>query len=70
MTANVGTIDRLFRIVLGVILIALPVISEFAIFDSIAATVISVIAGIIMIGTAALRFCPIYRIFGLRTCRT
>ena len=70
MTANIGTLDRLFRIALGVVLIALPMVSGLAFFDSVAATVVAVIAGIIMIATAALRFCPLYRILGMRTCRT
>lgn len=70
MTANVGTIDRLFRIVLGAVLILLPFVGGFAIFESTAATVVAVIAGIIMIATSALRFCPLYRILGMRTCRT
>jgi hypothetical protein len=70
MTANVGTIDRLLRIVIGVILLGLPFMSGLAIFESTAATVVAVIAGIIMIATSAMRFCPLYRIFGLRTCRT
>ena len=70
MTANVGTIDRLVRIIIGVILLGLPFLSGFAIFESTAATTIAVIAGIIMLATSAMRFCPLYRIFGLRTCRT
>lgn len=69
MTANLGTIDRVFRIVLGIVLLAAPFVSGMAIFESSAATVVAVVAGVIMVATSALRFCPLYRIFGIRTCK-
>lgn len=69
MTSNVGTLDRSLRFVLGVVLLALPFLSSLAIFASGTATLISVIAGLVMLGTSALKFCPIYRLFGLRTCK-
>ncbi|MCG3268154.1 DUF2892 domain-containing protein [Yoonia sp. I 8.24] len=69
MTANVGTIDRLVRIIIGAALLLLPFMSSFALFESTAATVIAVVAGVILIATSAMRFCPLYRILGLRTCR-
>jgi hypothetical protein len=28
-----------------------------------------VIAGIALLGTSAMKFCPMYRIFGIRTCK-
>lgn len=69
MTANVGRIDRLLRIVIGVVLLVFPFVSGLAIFESTAATVIAVIVGIVMVATSAMRFCPLYRILGLNTCR-
>jgi predicted benzoate:H+ symporter BenE len=69
MTTNVGTIDRVFRIVLGLVLLAAPFISGMALFASTPATIISVIAGIALLGTSAMKFCPMYRIFGIRTCK-
>lgn len=69
MTMNVGTIDRVFRLLLGIILLAAPFVSGLAVFASSTATLISVIAGIVMLGTSALKFCPLYRIFGIRTCK-
>ena len=70
MTTNVGTVDRVFRLLLGIILLAAPFASGFAVFASSTATIISVIAGVVMIGTSAMKFCPLYRIFGIRTCKT
>ncbi len=69
MTLNVGTFDRIFRLVLGVILLAAPFVSGLAMFENTAITVVSLIAGGVMIATAAMRFCPLYRIFGIRTCK-
>lgn len=69
MSVNVGTIDRIIRIILGVVLIALPFVSGIALFANTTWAAIAVIAGIIMLATSAMRFCPIYRIFGIRTCQ-
>jgi len=64
--ANVGTVDRLFRLILGAILIALPfVMSNLALPSMLG--IVSLIAGIVLAGTAVIKFCPIYGIFGLRT---
>lgn len=70
MTSNVGAADRIFRLILGAVLLLAPFISGMALFDSSLATGISIIAGVIMITTSAMRFCPLYRIFGIRTCRS
>lgn len=68
MTTNLGTLDRVLRLVLGLILLAAPFVSGLALFDSSTATIISVIVGIVMVATSAMKFCPLYRIFGIRTC--
>lgn len=68
MTSNVGTIDRVFRLMLGIVLLAAPFLSGFAEFDGTTATVISVIVGLVMVGTSTMKFCPLYRVFGIRTC--
>jgi hypothetical protein len=54
---------------LGVILLVAPFISGMAIFEGSVATIISVLAGLVMLATASMRFCPLYRIFGIRTCK-
>lgn len=69
MTANVGSIDRVLRIVLGLVLIALPFVTNMAMFASGTATVIAVVVGVVLIATSTMRFCPLYRIFGIRTCK-
>ena len=69
MSANVGSIDRIIRLVAGIVLVALPFLTNMAIFASGTATIISVVVGLILIGTAAMKFCPLYRLFGIQTCR-
>lgn len=69
MTTNIGTIDRVLRLVLGIILLAAPFVSGMALFASGAATAISVVVGVVMIATSAMKFCPLYRILGVRTCK-
>jgi Protein of unknown function (DUF2892) len=64
MSANVGTIDRVLRILIGVVLAVL-------FFNgTVAGTlgVVLLVVGLVLILTALVKFCPIYRIFGASTC--
>ena len=63
---NVGTIDRAIRLLIGIAAIAGVFIGPLsgAGWERIALGLV----GLIMIGTSAFKFCPIYRVFGLRTC--
>lgn len=65
MTINVGTIDRLARAVIGLACIALVFIGPFATagWPRYALGVV----GAIMLLTAAIKFCPLYRALGLST---
>ena len=69
MTTNLGNFDRIVRALLGIVLLAAPFVSGLEIFNGTAATIISVIAGLVMLGTSAVKFCPLYRIFCIRTCK-
>jgi uncharacterized membrane protein len=66
---NVGTIDRAFRLILGVVLLVAPFISGMALFNSTIVTAISVIAGVVLLVTSMTRVCPLYSIFGIKTCK-
>lgn len=68
MTANVGTIDRIIRLVAGLALIAAALFSGAAVF---AGTMmwVALAVGIVLVATSAMRFCPLYRILGMRTCK-
>jgi hypothetical protein len=69
MTVNVGTLDRIIRGILGIVLLALPFVSGMALFDSTLATILSFVVGLVMLGVAATRSCPLYTILGMRTCK-
>lgn len=61
MTANVGTADRVIRIIVGIALLA------FAALDQGEWRWVGLI-GIVPIATALMRFCPLYSVLGMRTC--
>lgn len=64
---NLGSIDRLIRLILGAILIVLPLVTNlFAGWGSWQYAVS--IIGAVLVLTAAFRFCPAYMLFGIRTC--
>ncbi len=60
MTRNVGNLDRIARFVLDALLIALAAIRTIGAWGYL---------GVIFVGTAFVSFCPIHRIFGLKTCQ-
>ncbi|MEO9821940.1 MAG: DUF2892 domain-containing protein [Paracoccaceae bacterium] len=60
MTRNLANWDRIARFVLGALLILLAVTGSIGVWGYI---------GAIFVGTAFVSFCPIYRIFGLKTCQ-
>jgi hypothetical protein len=69
MTVNVGKIDRILRVVVGIVLLIAPFATSWSFAQSSVGMAVFIIAGIVMIATSAMRFCPMYRIFGIRTCQ-
>jgi len=67
--ANVGIIDRVFRLVVGGVLIAAPFAADMPVFENDMYKYGAVAVGVILVATAAMKFCPIYPILGLRTCK-
>lgn len=66
--ANIGFLDRILRVVVGLALIGGPVVADGS-FASLGSWRYAVIAaGVVMLATAVFRFCPAYRLFGIRTC--
>ncbi len=65
MSANIGSADRLIRIILGLVLIALAFMSGWSMLGNI----VSAVVGVVLVVTALFRFCPAYRLFGIRTCK-
>ncbi len=58
MSANVGMIDRVVRLVLGLILISQVFYGLQTPFGWL---------GAVLVATSVFSFCPVYRILGLRT---
>ncbi|HJV68220.1 DUF2892 domain-containing protein [Ideonella sp.] len=59
MTTNVGTIDRIFRIVLGLALIGLSLGGQIGVWGWI---------GLVPLATGLLKTCPLYSVLGISTC--
>ncbi len=65
MNANVGKLDRIVRIVAGIVLAVLY-------FNgTLTGTlgVVLLVVGIVLILTALIKFCPLYRVIGMSSCR-
>ncbi|MGJ8596299.1 YgaP family membrane protein [Sulfitobacter sp.] len=69
MSVNVGDIDRILRALLGLILILAPLLNMPAMWSSAVLAYGSMAVGLVLLATAVLRFCPLYRILGLSTCK-
>lgn len=59
MKTNVGGIDRILRIAIGLVLIALTVTGTIGIWGWL---------GVVPLATGAMGWCPPYAIFGWNTC--
>ncbi len=67
--ANVGRFDQIIRLIVGIALIAVPYFYVSEIWQSELYRFGIPAVGTILILTAFIRFCPLYKIIGLRTCR-
>jgi hypothetical protein len=61
MATNVGGIDRVLRIVAGVVLLALGAVGPLGWWGLI---------GLVPLGTGLMRSCPVYSLLGVSTCPT
>ncbi|GAA4399405.1 hypothetical protein GCM10023168_06660 [Fodinibacter luteus] len=64
MTANVGSTDKVIRLVLA---LAAVVGAFVAGFTTVAGILLLVLAAVLAV-TAVTGFCPLYRVLGLSTC--
>ncbi|MET3793995.1 DUF2892 domain-containing protein [Aquamicrobium segne] len=70
MKLNVGTPDRIARLIIGVLLLVAPFVTGWALFTNPLWTWIFVIVGLVLAVTGLVRFCPAYALFNLSTSRT
>ena len=61
MKTNVGSTDRIIRIVLGLALIALTLTGNIGMWGWL---------GVVPLATGAIGWCPPYAILGISTCKT
>lgn len=66
--ANIGSIDRAFRLVAGLGLLVVWMFFADSLASLGAWRHAAPVAGLVMLGTALFRFCPAYLLFGIRTC--
>jgi hypothetical protein len=65
MTCNVGGIDRVLRIIVGLVLISLVFIGDRIIGQNVVWGWI----GIVPLVTGIFKFCPAYTLIGVKTCK-
>ena len=64
MKKNVGGIDRVLRLIIGVVLVIVGPL----LFCGVWSWVLTII-GVVLLLTAAIGYCPPYAIFGISTCK-
>ena len=64
MTANVGSTDRVLRIVLAIAAVVGAYVAGMSSLLGIVLLVVGAVLGV----TAFTGFCPLYRLFGMSTC--
>lgn len=69
MGKNIGSVDRILRLIVGALLLVLPFASGIEMFDTGPMKFGTAIVGLVLVFTALVKFCPLYRIFGIRTCK-
>jgi membrane protein YdbS with pleckstrin-like domain len=69
MSVNVGTFDRVLRLVVGLLLAIAPFATDIALFQGTVPMAISVAIGAVLVLTALVRVCPLYALLGMKTCR-
>jgi hypothetical protein len=69
MLTNVGTIDRVLRAALGIVLLYLAFLSGLSLFAEPVFKYGVAIVGVVLLATSTLKLCPLYSIFGIKTCK-
>ena len=59
MTSNIGSLDRILRVLVGLGLLSLIFVGPKTLWG---------LVGLVPLGTALIGLCPAYRLLGLNTC--
>lgn len=65
MNANVGNADKLIRLVLAVV----AAVVAFSVGAGSALGIVLLVVAAVLLVTAAVGFCPLYRLIGMSTCK-
>ena len=68
MKKNVGTIERSIRAIVGIVALV-AAFTTLGALEGATLGVVAVVVGVVMLGTAAMGWCPPYAIFGISTCK-
>ncbi|EHJ91102.1 YgaP family membrane protein [Vreelandella boliviensis] len=60
MNSNVGGIDKILRILVGIVLIVLALTGTIGVWGWI---------GVVPLATGLFNFCPAYKLLGINTCK-
>ncbi|MCJ7450760.1 MAG: DUF2892 domain-containing protein [Candidatus Nanohaloarchaeota archaeon QJJ-9] len=71
MEKNVGNMDRIVRLVLGVLLVALAAVSYFGVTEMVSfgmeINAVAAVVGVVLVVTGFLKTCPLYSVVGFDT---
>lgn len=59
MQANAGKLDRILRVIVGLVLLSLTVIGPQSMWG---------LVGLVPLLTGLMGFCPLYTVLGIKTC--
>jgi len=68
MIKNVGSTDKIIRLVVGAALLAWTFLSLGGLSTTMG--IVAAVVGVVLIATALLNFCPLFKIFGISSFRS
>ncbi len=66
---NIGSADRTLRAIIGLVLIVGTLIPSLPLASAPVLQAIVFTVGLVLLLTAVVRFCPLYRLIGVSTCK-
>ena len=66
---NIGSADRILRAIIGLVPIVGTLIPSLPLASAPVLQAIAFIVGLVLLLTAVVRFCPLYRLIGVSTCK-
>ena len=64
MTKNIGGMEQMIRLVLGVLALGMAVFGGLPTW----AVVVTGVVGVVALVTGSLKYCPVWTLFGVNTC--